>query len=168
MLNSAQFVQMAWLTLYPSPRWGCGQAPTPQFPVQLRELKPFVLLRIQDSIKFGPRARFNMLLLSYWRVMGVKMDSLWKLYPKSTQVTKDKMLASSLNVSSLRKKKKGSEVYGLQRAISRSLTWWQLFQTLHTKFCLCFVSPGWPYDSVSGQSSTCLGYRGAVFLCSHI
>lgn len=106
MLNSAQFVQMAWLTLYPSPRWGCGQAPTPQFPVQLRELKPFVLLRIQDSIKFGPRARFNMLLLSYWRVMGVKMDSLWKLYSKSTQVTKDKMLASSLNVSSLRRKKK--------------------------------------------------------------
>lgn len=143
MLNSAQFVQMAWLTLSPSPRWGCGQAPTPQFPVQLRELKPFVLLRIQDSIKFGPRARVNMLLLSYWRVMGVKMDSLWKLYPKSTQVTKDTMLASSLNVSSLRKKKKGSGVYGLQRAVSRRLTWWQLFQILHTKFCLCFVSPGW-------------------------
>lgn len=105
MLNSAQFVQMAWLPLYPSLRWGCGQAPTPQFPVQLRELKPFVLLRIQDYIKSGPRARFNMILLSYWRVMGVKMDSLWKLYPKSTQVTKDKMLASFLNASSLRKKK---------------------------------------------------------------
>jgi hypothetical protein len=39
------------------------------------------------------------------------------------------------------------------------------FLTMHTKFCLCLVSPGCPYESMSGQSSACFGYS---YGCVHV